>query len=129
MSALPSLLSILNRGPPFHFLRGPTENPLKAYTAAAKSSSITACLASQSFTKLAIFLAQKRLPVAGCHNDRSRARAPLITSCDLPRPRPRTCRDDKNKSHRQQAKLSGSSVPALIQLHPQWWLNYNTEKY
>ena len=72
MSALPSLLSITNKGPPFHFLQGPTENPLKAYTAAAKSSSITACLASQSFTKWAIFLAQNCLPVAGCHNNRSR---------------------------------------------------------
>lgn len=37
---------------------GGTEKPLKAYTAAAKSSSITVCLASQSFTKFAIFLAQ-----------------------------------------------------------------------
>ena len=94
MSASPSLLSITNKGPPFHFLQGPTENPLKAYTAAAKSSSITVCLASQSFTKWAIFLAQNRLPVAGCHNNRSRT--PRWLRHVLPRINELPRRDGKN---------------------------------
>ena len=57
---MPSLLSIIKKliieDIPSIYAGG-TEKTLQAYTAAANTSSITVCLASQSFTKFAIFLA------------------------------------------------------------------------